>query len=82
MIELMQLCSALVEKAVVENCERKLPIFLKFSESYPRQLAASKVTSKHIVNTHFRYQLRKVDYRVCIFYFNPIFYTIMLREWE
>ena len=33
-----------------------------------------------IVNTHFRYQLRKVGYRVCIFYFHPDFIDNFIAE--
>ena len=41
---------------------------------------SSNLGGTSIVNTHFRYQLPQVDYRVCIFYFTQFSYTILLRE--
>ena len=50
-------------------------------ESAKLSFASSNLAGTSIVNTHFRYQLRKVGYRVCIFYFISNSSTIMFREW-
>ena len=44
------------------------------------QDAISKVYMNNIVNTHFRYQLRKVGFSVCIFCFTTTLSTAMLWE--
>ena len=49
-------------------------------ESAKLSFASSNLAGTSIVNTHFRYQPQKVDYRVCIFYFTQFSYTILLRE--
>ena len=55
---------------IYKSCRNLRTIFLYFSrlcvlEQYEK--CASKVLRRHIVNTHFRYQLRKVEFKVGIF---------------
>ena len=73
---------AVVSSCIVETFERNICIIWGVTVFFSVPKVLSKVYTKNIVNIHFRYQLWKVGYRVCIFYFAPIYATNMFLIWK
>ena len=53
--------------SLVETCEQNTLFFEAWVVAFSGWKAISKVYTAHIVNTHFRYQLRNVEFKVGIF---------------
>ena len=68
-------------KELVETCELKIWIFQIFNIIFGVNVVVSKVSRGAIINAHFRYQLRKVDFEVCILVYMRVLYPFMFWIW-